>query len=194
MLRRAGVFSMQDSQKTKESEDTTSGKAGPPLEPGRRALFAAAVGAVALTAVMTTMLVAAWRASEPPGGEADPGGRRDSPAAYAKRIKIDIDQRSVKAEIDALGSKELRIDGYVTNTGAQTVAAADLRCYFKANSGGQTYFDFPLVIDTGLDDLGDGPLGPMSGRAFAVRMGEFQGGAEPSISHVEVINIRLKKG
>ncbi len=192
---------MQDSQKAeetkeakevKEAKGTASDQAAPALEPGKRALVAAAVGAVALTVVMTVMLVAAWRASTPQTGEADPGGRRDSPAAYAGRIKVD--RYSAKTEIGALGSNELRIDGHVTNAGAQTVAAADIRCYFTANSGDRTYFDFPLVIDTGLDDLGDGPLGPMSGRSFAVRMGKFPGGSMPNISQVEVINIRLKKG
>jgi hypothetical protein len=182
---------MQEAQKARRTKGTALDKAVPTLEPGKRALIAATVGAVALTAVMTVMLVAAWRASTPPSAEADPGGRRDSPAAYARRVKID--RYSAKTEIDGLGSKELRIDGYVTNTGAQTVAAADIRCYFTADSGIQTFLDFPLVIDTDLDDLGDGPLGPMSGRGFAARMGEFQGGSEPRISRVEVINIRLKK-
>jgi hypothetical protein len=191
-------FSMQDSQKArqpKEAKGAVSDKAAPPVEPGKRTLIAVAVGAIALATVMTLMLVTAWLAPAQQGETAYAGGRRESPAAYADRIRVE--KYSAKVQKNSLGSNALSINGYVTNSGARTVAAADLRCYFVADDdarSAQAYYDFPLVIETSLDDLGDGPLRPMSGRKFAVRMGDFPGGSFPSISRVEVINVRLKKG
>ena len=184
----------QEAQEAEDaaSEETSSEEAAPTIEPGKRTLIAVAVGAIALIAVMAVMLVTAWMAPAPSSVEVDSGGRRESPAAYAERVKVE--NYSATTEEGALGSNTLRIDGYVINAGAQTVAAADLRCHFTTDEDARSYFDFPLIIDTSLDDLGDGPLGPMSGRSFAVRMEDFRGGSWPTISHVEVINIRLKKG
>ena len=187
----------QKTEKAQEARDKASGEkspeeAIPAVEPGKRTLIAMAAGAIALIVVMAVMLMTARQAPAPPGGRADSGGRRESPEVYARRIKIE--NISASTETGALGLNTLKINGYVINSGAQTVAAADLRCHFTTNEDARSYFDFPLVIDTSLDDLGDGPLGPMSGRSFAVMMGDFPGGAFPTISHVEVINIRLKKG
>ena len=193
----------KDSQKA-EAEETASDDAGPAVDPAKQTLVAAAVAAIALTIVMALVLLGA-RGTPPAVEEANTGGRSDSPQAYARYIKVD--RYAAKAGIGALGARELIIEGYVTNTGARTVAAADLRCYFSLQAGGRTHYDFPLVVDTLLGDLGDGPLEPKSGRKFAVRMGgvpdglasvvregKFLDGPAVEITRIELVNIRLENG
>lgn len=181
---------MQESQ-DEAARGAASKDAGAAIEPGKRALVAAAVGAVALTAVMLLMLLAARRS--PPPVVVEASGSDDgnvSPHSYARYIEVD--HFGVRAQTNALGSRELLVRGHVRNGGPRAVVAADLRCHFPAHSGGRVHFDFPLVVDSRLDDLGEGPLPPMSGRDFAVRMGEFPDELAPEIPRIEVVNIRLQ--
>jgi len=52
--------------------------------------------------------------------------------------------------------------------------------------------DLPLVVNTRIDDVGDGPLKPFSVRNFRVRIGEFPDELAPEILQVEVVNVQLR--
>ncbi|GAB4352171.1 MAG: hypothetical protein Kow0099_36380 [Candidatus Abyssubacteria bacterium] len=93
------------------------------------------------------------------------------------------------------GCRELRIDGLVRNTGDRAVASADLRCYFKTDSGEQRYMEVPLIVESRLDEVSDGgPLGPRSARPFGVRFGRFPDDLDPSPLKLEVVNVRFTGG
>ena len=166
-------------------------KAGTVPEPGKQALMAVMIGAAALSVAMLLILLAAWQAPSSVVTGADPNGNT---SAQADARSLKIDHYAARAKTGVLGSRVLVVEGYMTNAGSLTVEAADLRCHFTTNSGDQAHFDFPLVVDSQLDNLGDGPLTPMMGRNFSVRMGEFPDGITSEITRVEVINIRLKNG
>lgn len=180
---------MEESQSTAEQE-TVSHDAGRGIGSGRQAVTAVAVGAIALATIMLLILFAQWRTSAQLVENGKERGRHVSARSYVRYIKVD--SPTVTAEPGMLASRELVIKGTARNTGFRTVAAADLRCYFRAYSGGRRYFDFPLVCDTRLDDVGDGPLRPMTDRDFAVRMGAFPDNLSPELMKFEVVNIRLK--
>lgn len=179
---------MRDFQGAETSGDN---KAGTVPEPGKQALIAVMIGAAALSVAMLLILLAALQAPSSVVTRTDPNGNT---SAQADARSLEIDDYAARAKTGALGSRELIVEGYVTNAGSLTVEAADLRCHFTTNSGDQVHFDFPLIVDSHLDDLGDGPLTPMMGRNFTVRMGEFPDGIASDITRVEVINIRLKNG
>ena len=155
--------------------------------------MAVMIGAAALSVAMLLILLAAWQAPSPVLTGTDPNGKKNT-SEQADTRSLTIDYYAARAKTGALGSRELIVEGYMTNAGSLAVEAADLRCHFATNSGDQAHFDFPLVVDSHLDNLGDGPLSPMTGRNFAVRMGEFPDGIASDIMRVEVINIRLKNG
>ncbi len=147
------------------------------------------VGSAAFVVVMLLMLMAVLRA--PPGDFAE---RRSSdanipPEVYRQHILVD--EYDAEAKTNALGMRELVIRGHVKNTGAMIVERADLRCHFPARRGGETSMDFPLVVDTRLDEVGAGPLGPFSARGFRVRLGEFPEELAPKILRTEIVNVRL---
>ena len=142
---------------------------------------------------MVLILLAAWQAPRSVVDSADPNGNGRA-SAQADSRNLTIDHCVARAKIGPLGSREIIVTGYMKNTGSLIVAAADLRCYFAADSGDQTHFEFPLVVDSALDNMGDGPLPPMAGRNFSVRIGEFPDGFASDITRVEVVNIRLEKG
>ena len=154
-----------------------------------RQITAIAAGAIVFAIVMLLMLLAALQA---PPAVVDSGSRSHdiSQEGYARNLLVEDCIPQVRDT--AAGLRELQINGYVRNVGKLPVAEADLRCYFAARSGGEISLDFPLVIDTRLDDVGEGPLAPMSGRRFAVRVGEFPDTLAPEILRVEVANVRLR--
>jgi hypothetical protein len=156
---------------------------------GRQMMLAIAAGAAALTIVMLLMLSAARRGSLPDAIEPVSTSKDIAPKAYERYVVVD--RCAMRDGSGAAGAHEVIIEGSVANTGALTVAAADLRCFFPTHSGGQTSMDLPLVVDTKLEDVGAGALGPYSTRDFSVRVGEFPGALLPEILRVEVVNVRL---
>ena len=173
----------------KTTNNAKPGNARP--ESGGQALMAAAVGATVLAVTMVLILVAATHGRKPvPVVATDTGGRNASPQAYGRYILVD--HYAAGTETTAIGSLAFTIKGHARNTGLQTVAAADLRCYFPMRSGGETHIDFPLVADTRLDDLGEGPLPATSGRDFTIRLGRVPEDISPELIRVEVVNIRIK--
>jgi len=164
----------------------------PVFHPGNQALMAAGTGAAALSVVMLLMLLAAWQASRQVIDDATPRNNRNTLLRVDRR-SLTIDHYTARAKESPLGSLELIVEGHMENMSSLAVEAADLRCYFAANSGERTHFDFPLVVDSNLNDLGDDPLPPQTGREFSVRIGEFPDGFASEIMRIEVINVRLVK-
>ena len=171
------------------AQNAEPGDANP--EPGRQAMMAAAVGATVLATTMLLILLAAVHGRPPVAVvAADTGGRNVSPQAYGQYIQAD--HYAAGTDTTVTGSLAFTVKGYVRNTGLRTVTAADLRCYFPMHSGGEAHVDFPLVADTRLDDLGDGPLPATSGRGFTVRLGKIPEEISLELLRAEVVNIRLK--
>lgn len=179
-----------------EEIDSAAEPGGTPAHPkgatpdGKQSLVAIAVGAGVFAAVMFLILLAVRQAPPPVDANSHPQSGDISPADYAQYIVVENCVANLRT--NALGARELEIKGYVKNSGARTVRSAALRSHFRTVSGGETSLEFPLVIHTRLDDMGGGPLMPMSGREFGVRAGKFPEGLEPEISRLEVINVRLQ--
>lgn len=157
---------------------------------GSRAIAAAVIGASVLAAVMLLVLLAAIRTPPPAVARPVADTGNISPRAYARFVSAE--RYMARTTTGVLGSRELLVTGYVRNTGARAVVAADIRCFFaRQDAGGEAYLDFPLVVDTRLADLGSGPLPPKSGRDFAVRMDGFPDELSPQIVRIELINLRI---
>jgi hypothetical protein len=161
--------------------------------PGNQAFVAAVTGAAALSVVMALILLTTRQAPRAVIGRTAPNGNGRASSQVDTR-NLEIDHYTARAKIGPLGSRELIVEGYMTNAGSLAIVAADLRCYFRADSENQTHFDFPLVVDSSLDNLSDGPLLPQAGRSFSVRSGEFPDGFASGIARIEVVNVRLEKG
>jgi len=162
------------------------------VESAKRALAAIIIGAAALSMVMLLILLAAWQASSSVVDSPDSSGKNAKISIPADARNLEIDYYAGRTKTGMAGLRELVVEGRMTNRGRLTVEAADLRCYFETDSGKQIHFDFPLVVDSYLDNLGESHLPPMTARNFSVRMGEFPDGIASDITRVEVINLRLK--
>lgn len=181
---------MRNFRGTESGEGRGDGHAPPP---GSQAFMAAIIGAIALSVVMVVILLSALQASRTAVVSAGPKiNKRASLQADARNLKIDY--YTARTKTGPLGSRELIVAGRMKNTGSLAVEAADLRCYFTADSGNQIHFDFPLVVDSSLDDLGEGPLPPRAGRNFSARLGKFPDGFASDITRIEVINVWMEKG
>ncbi|UCD57789.1 MAG: hypothetical protein JSV16_01380 [Candidatus Hydrogenedentota bacterium] len=178
-----------------EETDDKAEVAGDPLDSeaalaARKRPFVAIAVASAMLAVVTLLMLLASRQAPPPGG-----GRFDAKAEvvseedYARYILIDSALSNLRT--NTMGVRELAIRGYVRNVGKMPVRMADLKCFFKTDSGDETSFELPLVIETTLDDVADGPLMPLSGREFGLRLVEFPDELEPELFRLEVVNVRL---
>ena len=171
-------------------EADASAEAATDLPPGRQALLAIAVGSAVFAIVILLMLAAVLRSPAADIVEPEPRTEDLSPEAYGRYLTVD--DCVAQARINAIGASELMISGHVKNTGAMTVERADLRCHFPTHFGGETSMDLPLVVNTRIDDVGDGPLKPFSVRDFRVRIGEFPDELAPEILQVEVVNVQLR--
>lgn len=170
-----------------EAGASTEDKADLPA--ARQVMVAAAAGAAVLTIVMLLMLLAVRQGSPTNAIKPVSHPKNIAPEAYKRYILVN--NYAAREGPGAPGAREILIEGYVENAGALTVASADLRCFFPIHSGGQRAIDLPLVVDTRLDEVGDGPLAPYSTRDFSVRIGEFPDGLAPEILRVEVVKVRL---
>jgi len=151
------------------------------------------VAAAVLITVMVLMLLAVRQSASVGGRDSrtQPLGRSEgvSPGHYARHIVVErfvIDLRTSVA-----GTRGLEIRGYVRNTGRLPVSSADLKCFFRTKTGSETAIELPLVIDSALEEVSEGPLMPLSRREFGLRIGEFPYDLEPEIMRMEPVNVRV---
>ncbi len=142
----------------------------------------------AFAVVMCVMLIAARQSPSEVGGVSVPPSA-DSDRETQPSIVVDDVLPSLRTLVT--GVRELEIRGYVRNDGKQAVKSADLRCHFQTYSGAEKIYELPLVVDSHLDEVGDGPLMSMERREFGVRIGEFPDTVDPEITKIEVINARF---
>jgi hypothetical protein len=160
----------------------------PETAPAERNLFVAVgVGATVLAIVMLLMMFAVLRASSPLIGHSQPQSEEVRPADRA--VPVVVEETTAWPATSMHGARELVIRGVVRNSLHSPIKAADMRCYFKTASGGETPFEFPLIVDTRLDEVGAGRLLPFSAREFGVRIGEFPNRSRPTVSRIEVVNV-----
>lgn len=147
------------------------------------------IAAAAFAIVMLLMLLAVGRRPAAVIPNSGMASGDVPPAKYARKLSIESHVHNVRA--NPAGGRELEIEGYVKNAGNMAVSSADLKCYFRTDSGGEASLEVPLIIDSRLDDLNGGPLMPLSGREFHVRVGEFPDNLEPQMSRLEVVNVSV---
>ncbi|MBI5115999.1 hypothetical protein HZA56_05955 [Candidatus Poribacteria bacterium] len=150
------------------------------------------VAAVAFIIVMSLMLLAVRRSPSEVAGnlvaQSEEPPEEEEQANVANVVAEDL---LPSLRTTATGIRELEIRGYVNNRGKLAVRSADLRCYFRTRSGGEASFDFPLIVDSRLEEVGGGPLMPLTRKEFGVRMGEFPDTVEPEIIRTETTNVRF---
>jgi hypothetical protein len=170
---------------TERSEDAPAG--GEPR--GSRPLIAIVVGSAVLAIVMLLVLLAV---SQAPSRDARVfQSRNDKGATSADGSGFVVVEDCVYGVRDAIpGIREFHLQGYVRNTGKHGVKSADLKCSFENGAGEEADFVLPIVVDTHMEGVDGGPLMPMSGRAFGVRIGEFPKELMPEVVRAEVINVR----
>lgn len=156
-----------------------------------KASIAMVVGALALVGVILLMALAVKQTPLPDVGDSDELFEDRSPQDVGPAVTIERFMTDVC--LNVAGTKECRVSGYVKNTGKSVVEAADLRCFFRSNSGDEVFLDFLLVVDSKLDEIGGGPLAPMSGRTFASRIGDFPDELVPEVVRFEVVNVRERE-
>ena len=164
--------------------------AGPEQTVGRQLFVAIAVGAVVLTSVMFLMVLAVMQAPPSVIGDSSFQPADASPADYARHIAVE--ESVLQVVTGARGDRELEITGRVRNTGSSAVKAADINCRCITVSGGEALFKLPLIVDTRLDEVGDGWLMPLSSREFNLRIGRFPKNIEPEASRIEVTNVSVQ--
>ena len=186
---------MQEKNEGAESSEGTA-----PMEAvspfGRQSFVGIIVAAAVLMAVMVLMLLAV-RQSRPAviaNSDARSYERSDgvSPQHYARHIVIERFVADICTSM--AGTRGLEIKGHIRNTGKLAVDYADLKCYFRTKAGSETSIELPLIIDSKLDAISDGPLMPLSRRAFGLRIGEFPDDLEPEILRMEPVNVRVLTG
>ena len=148
-------------------------------------------GAMVFALVMLLMAVAVRQAPPAVVGHSDEQIEDRSPQVSEPRVSVDRFMADFRPNV--AGSNELGVSGYVKNTGRFVVETADLRCFFREKSGDETFLDFLLIVDSRLDEIGGGPLGPMSGRKFAARIGDFPDELAPEVIRFKVVNVRERK-
>ncbi len=157
---------------------------------GRQVVAGISVGAGAFVLVMLLMVLALVRV--PPSTVVRDPGRRSVGLSYRDFSRqIIIENPVSRLDTNVLGDKELQIRGYVRNTAGSAVTSADIKCFFATTSGGEVSFEFPLVIDSRLDEVSSGALLPKSRREFGRRIAGVREGIEPRMSRIEVIHVRM---
>ena len=163
---------------------------------GRQSFIGIMVAAVVLVTVMVLMLLAVRQSRPAVLARSDSRSYERpesiSPLQYGRNIVIERFATDLRTSV--AGTRGLEVRGYVKNTGKLTVGSADLKCYFRTKSGKETSIELPLVIESALDEVGDGPLMPLSGREFGLRIAEFPLDLEPEIVRMEPVNMRVLTG
>jgi hypothetical protein len=150
------------------------------------------IAAAAFTTVMCLMLLAVRRPPSEVAG--NPAAQPQEPAEGeddADVANVVVEDLLPSLRTTAIGVRELEIRGYVKNGGKLAIRSADLRCYFRTRSGADVSLDFPLIIDSRLEEVSGGPLAPSTRKEFGVRMGEFPDTIEHQIVRTEVTNVRF---
>jgi len=148
-------------------------------------------GAIVLVLVMLLMAVAVRQAPPADVGPSDEQIEDRSPQVSEPHVLVERFMADFRPGV--AGANELEVSGHVKNTGRFVVETADLRCFFRKKSGDETSLDFLLIVDSRLDEIGGGPLGSMSGRKFAARIGDFPDELVPEVIRFEVVNVRERK-
>jgi hypothetical protein len=148
-------------------------------------------GAIVFALVMLLMAAAVRQAPPAVVGHSDEQTEDHSPQVSDPHVVVERFMADCRP--NAAGINEFEVSGYVKNTGGFVVETADLRAFFRAKSGGESFLDFLLIVDSRLDEIGGGPLGPMSGRKFAARIGDFPDELEPEVTRFEIVNVRERK-
>lgn len=141
--------------------------------------------------VMVLMAVAVRQAPPTVVGHSDEQIEDRSPQVSEPHVVVERFMADCRP--NAAGANEFEVSGYVKNTGKFVVETADLRCFFRSKSGDEIFLDFLLIVDSRLDEIGGGPLGPMAGRNFAARIGDFSDELVPEVIRFEVVNVRERK-
>ena len=185
-------------QETNESAERSESSAEMEVAspPKRYSFVGAVVAAAVLVIVMILMLLAVWQSRPATVGKSNAlsynRSERGSSQHYQSHIVIERFESDLRTNV--AGTRGLQIKGYVKNTGELAVHSADLKCYFRTKAGAETSIELPLVIDSALDEVSDGPLMPSSGREFGLRIGEFPYDLEPEILQMEPVNIHVLTG
>lgn len=148
-------------------------------------------GAIVFALVMLLMAVAVRQAPPAVVGHSDEQIEDRSPQVSEPHVLVERFMADFRS--NAAGADGFEVSGYVKNTGRFVVETADLRCFFREKSGDETFLDFLLIVDSRLDEIGGGPLAPMSGRKFAARIGDFPDELTPEVIRFEVVNVRERK-
>jgi hypothetical protein len=182
---------MQDTNEEAETTEDSAQMEAPSI-PGKQSFVGILVAAAVLITVMLLMLLAV-RHSRPTvsaNSDARPYESESvSPRLYGRHMVIDHFAAELRTSV--AGTRGLAIRGYVRNTGKLAVGSADLKCVFRTKTGTETSIELPLIIDSKLDEVSDGPLMPLSGREFGLRIGEFPLDLEPEIVRMEPVNVRV---
>ncbi|RJP69603.1 MAG: hypothetical protein C4532_10680 [Candidatus Abyssobacteria bacterium SURF_17] len=155
----------------------------------RQPLIAVLVAMTALSIVMLLMLLAVKKPPSQGLIESKSGSGDVPPGDYSPWVTIEGHTYAIHTNV--AGLRELRLDGFIRNTGEKAVRSADVRCHFRARAGGEVTKDIPLIAESELEELDGGPLMPFSGREFHARIGTLPENAEPDLLRVEVINVGL---
>jgi len=182
---------MQDTNEDAEMTEYPA-RAEASSDPGKQTFVAVLVASAVLIVVMLLMLLAVRHSR--PRVVADSNARPYEPDGVSLQRDgrhMVIDHFAAELRTSVAGTRGLAIRGYVRNTGKLPVGSADLKCFFRAKTGAETSIELPLIIDSRLDEVSDGPLMPFSGREFGLRIGEFPLDLEPEIVRTEPVNVRL---
>ncbi len=174
-----GIKGAVESDRTEDRSRTVSSANQP--------FIAILIAALALTIVTSLMLFAVRRTSVTAKVAAE--GEKLAPETYGRYLAIERYVASLRTNV--IGARELQIRGFVRNAGRMTVRSADLWCVFQTKNGMKISFDIPLVVESRMQDIGNEPLVPFSGRPFDVRIPNLPENVVPEILGTDIVNIKF---
>lgn len=175
-----GIKGAVESDRTEDRSRTVSSANQP--------FIAILIAALAL-AIVTSLMLFAVRRTSVTAKVAATEGEKLAPETYGRYLAIERYVASLRTNV--IGARELQIRGFVRNAGRMTVRSADLRCVFQTKNGMKISFDIPLVVESRMQDIGNEPLMPFSGRPFDVRIPNLPENVVPEILETDIVKIKF---